>query len=143
MVKRTLVVLGILAMVIMVAGTAFGFGRQHDDCGKAYPLFVPVPCPPQVEYQQVIKTWSCKIEGPCPPPGIAACGDTKKKRGAGPLLKLAGGFGAPFDVLFGGTGAVYGCRPKRGGDAPSYGPVSGFVVSGPVAFCGMVFDTMW
>jgi hypothetical protein len=143
MVKRTLVVLGILAMTIMVAGTAFGFGRHHD-CGPAYPLFVATCCPPQVEYQQVIKTWSCKIEGPCPPPGIAA-GCCEKKRHRGALCDLVTAHGGLLDLIFGGRGGVYGCRPPRdqGPCGPNFGPLPRLVVAGPAAIGGWFFDTMW
>jgi len=148
MVRRTVVVLGILSLVL-VAATCFGFGRGG--CGvECKPLYVPVDCPPVCDSKMIIQKWSAKIEGPCPPP-MMACGDSGRRgrRGGDGLL---GGLGAaiasPFDVLFGGRG-VYGCKMRRGGDGPCgpfYGPLPKAVVAIPRLLAAPttgVFGVLW
>ena len=71
MVKRTLVVLGVLSLMLMAAGTssAFFVGWPGGDCGPSCkPMYLPVDCPTP-EFKTIVKTWQCKIEGPAP-----ACG---------------------------------------------------------------------
>ena len=69
MVKRTLVVLSVLSLTLMVAGTSFGFigGGCGAQCNNA-PLYVPVDCPDTGVSKTIVTTWECKIEGPCPAP---------------------------------------------------------------------------
>lgn len=114
MVKRTVVVLGILSLIVMAAGTAmaqlpaapcFGGGG----CEIAKPLYLPVDCPAPIQ-RTIKKTWECKIVGPCPPPsfGGGACGVGRDDR-VGLLLSLAQALGTPFDWVFAGFDGVYGC----------------------------------
>ncbi len=95
MVKRTLAVLGILAMTL-AAGTSFGFWNSWDCCGgpaDCKPLYLPVDCPtPPVK--TIVKTWAIKIEGPCPAPG-AMCGPVcGRERGPG-LCELITAIASP------------------------------------------------
>lgn len=150
MVRRTIVVLGILSLVL-VAATCFGFGRGG--CGiDSKPLYVPVDCPPVAESKMIIQKWSAKIEGPCPPVMPAVCSDDGRRgrRGGDGLL---GGLGAavagPFDLLFGGRG-VYGCKLRgRGADGPCgpfFGPLPKAVVAVPrlvAAPSTGVFGALW
>ena len=150
MVKRTAVVLGILALVSMGAGLtsaqAFGFGGAGapqswvsgfpGGRGECLPVFCPVPCPEYPLSKTIVKTWSCKIEGPCPPPGPPSMGCGGGERNGqllGSLLFLAGSVATPLDWLFGGTDGVYGCCPELGGCSgpcgPCYGPIPGVIAS--------------
>jgi hypothetical protein len=130
MVKRTAVVLGILALVTMGAAMtsaqAFGGGYAAQSWvngfpsgGNCLPVYCPVPCPEYPLSKTIVKTWSCKIEGPCPPPGPPS------------LLFLAGSVATPLDWLFGGTDGVYGCDSCplgcSGPCGPCYGPVPGLI----------------
>jgi hypothetical protein len=143
MVKRTLLVLGILSLVVMAAGTSFAFfggggacfsagGPWGPSCEAPKPLYVPVDCCPYPESTTIIKTWSAKIVGPCPPPAMACgtggCGETK---GIGLLGGLCASLISPCDILFGGCDGVYGCSPTLfGGDGPCgpcYGCLAGAV----------------
>ena len=110
MVKRTLVVLGILS-IMLTAGASFGGGCWTDSCGPCAPLFVPVPSP-EICPQRAVKVWEMCIIGPCPPPacGVPSCDTGKTQKG---LMSLCGVVASPCEVLFGGTGGVYGCLPKR------------------------------
>jgi hypothetical protein len=136
MVKRTLVVLAVLSAVLMMVGTSFGQCGGGGWCRTPVtcpPLYVPVDCCPYPESTTVIQKWSCKIEGPCPPPQ-AACG-TGRGRG-GSRLGLIGGLAAaiatPFDAIFGGPRGVYGCRLRGGGMCgPCRGPIPNAVVAIP------------
>ena len=67
MVKRTVAVLGILA-IALTAGTSFAFWNAWDSCGgpaDCKPLYLPVDCPTP-PMKTIVKTWAVKIEGPCP-----------------------------------------------------------------------------
>jgi hypothetical protein len=151
MVKRTLLVLSILALITMGAGMA---SAQNSIAGPGVaqswingfpsgpgcaPLFVPCECPEYPASRTIVKTWSCKIEGPCPPPGAPGMGCGSNERPGqllGSLLFLAGSVATPFDWLFGGTDGVYGCCPGIGCEGPcgpAYGPIPGFIAG--VASC--------
>ena len=114
MVKRTLVVLGVLSLMLVAAGTssAFSVGWPGGDCGPAMckPMYLPVDCP-RPEFRTIVKTWQCKIEGPAPACGPAACGpaDCGPKMTAGLCAAVANLLGLPFDALFGGCDGVYDC----------------------------------
>jgi len=146
MVKRTLVVLGVLSLIVVLAGTCFAF-RARVDC-MPLPLYVPVPCPPCPTSETVIQKWSCKVEGPCPAVVPAAgCGCCSGRRcRAGVLGPVFRGFGGVFDVLFGGRG-VYGCHRPRGGlCGPLYGPLPRALVGIPLFVAGPgcgVFGGLW
>ncbi len=117
MVKRTLVVLSVLSLTLMVAGTSFGFigGGCGTQCGA--PLYVPVDCPDMGVAKTIVKTWECKIEGPCPAP-MPACGSScKAEPRPGMLCSLLTAVAHPCEMLFGGFDGVYGCFPAlwRGG----------------------------
>jgi len=101
----------------------------------------------------IIQKWSAKIEGPCPPPMMAAAGCDYGRRGRRGGDGLLGGIGAamagPFDLLFGGRG-VYGCKlGRRGGGGPCgpfFGPIPGAVVAVPrwlAAPSVGVFGVLW
>ncbi len=110
MVKRTMVVLGILSLTVMVAGSAFAFcGSSCDD--KCLPLYVPVDVP-DTTAKTIVSTWECKIVGPCPAPTPPCCGPAKKGFNPGVLTSLATAIATPFDMLFGGFDGVYGCLPS-------------------------------
>lgn len=117
MVKRTAVVLGILSVMLM-AGTsnAFIIGQHVGDYAWEWefmrvPTFCPVPCPPDPCDEMIVKTWSLKVEGPCPPPcgpGVG-CGPWGKRYAFGWVGRMCGAIATPFDWLFGGIDGVYGC----------------------------------
>jgi len=158
MVKRTLVVLGILSLILVMAGTVFAFrggcGRAWDawDCAPP-PLFVPVDCPKYPVAKMIHTTWQCKIEGPCPArmPMVGCCG--RERRGIGLcnlLAPVAAIVGAPFDFLFGGPRGVHRCSTgRRGHDGPCgphYGPVPAFSVGAVKWLAGSgagLFTTPW
>lgn len=154
MVKRTFLVLGIFAALTMAVGVAHAqylaggatsgnwlagppvpssWVDPFPGCGGCLPLYVPCECPPYPESRTIVKTWSCKIEGPCPPPGAPSvcCGGTgRPNQVLGSLLFLASSIATPFDWLFGGTDGVYGCCPEMGcmgPCGPSYGPLPGAI----------------
>jgi hypothetical protein len=148
MVKRTLLVLSIVALLTMGAGMASAQmslggppvpqswvnGFPDGGCGMCPPLFVPAPCCEYPESKTIVKTWSCKIEGPCPPPGAPGgmCGGGQGRPGQllGSLCFLMGSIATPFDFLFGGFDGVYGCCPGIGCSGPCgpcYGPVPGAI----------------
>lgn len=126
MVKRTVVVLSILSLTVLAAGTAMAqlplfppmpcFGGS--DCMAPRPLYVPVDCPTPIQ-RTIKKTWECKIVGPCPPPSApgGACGVGRDDR-MGLLLSLATALGTPFDFAFGGFDGVYGCVDLGAGGGP-------------------------
>ena len=154
MVKRTLVVLGILALTL-AAGTCFAFWGAWDSCGgpaDCKPLYLPVDCPtPPVK--TIVSTWAIKIEGPCPAPG-PACGPAMCRDRRPGLCEIITAIATPFDWLFGGTDGVYGCFNGLGGCGadgpcgPCYGPL-GCALAGlptvlgtPLGAVG-VFGTWW
>jgi hypothetical protein len=157
MVKRTLVVLGILALTL-AAATSHGFWTQWPagGCGPTdcKPLYLPVDCPPVFEGKTIVKTWSFKSVGPCPAPGPAcgpaACG--KGGFGPGMLCSLATAIATPLDLLFGGCDGVYGCFPDFGGGCgaggacgPCFGPLTGAVAAIPMALGAptVMFGSLW
>jgi hypothetical protein len=154
MVKRTLLVLSILSLMVFAAGTSNAFWTggwgAADECVQK-PLFVPVDCPPFPEAKTIIKTWSVKIEGPCPAPGPIACGPAKKDGwGPGMLCAMAGVIATPFDFLFGGCDGVYGCFPGMGGGAdgdcgPCFGPIPRVLATVPMVLGAptVMFGALW
>ncbi len=157
MVKRTVAVLGILAMTL-AAGTCFAFWGAWDSCGgpaDCKPLYLPVDCPTP-PMKTIVKTWAIKIEGPCPAPG-PACGPVcGRERGLGlGICDLVTAIATPFDLLFGGCDGVYGCFSGLGGCGggdgpcgPCYGPLACALagvptVLGAAPIYGGVFGTWW
>jgi len=153
MVKRTVAVLGILA-IALTAGTSFAFWGAWDSCcgpTECKPLYLPVDCPtPPIK--TIVKTWAVKIEGPCPAPGVGCGPVCCDKRGPG-LCEALTALATPLDWLFGGCDGVYGCFGGLcgGGDGPCgpcYGPLGcalaglPVVLSAPV-FGGGLFGTWW
>jgi hypothetical protein len=146
MVKRTLVVLGVMCLVLASIGTASAqFGRFAGCMPPA--VFLPVPCPPGFTTETVVQKWSAKIEGPCPPPGMPACGVGRRIRRAGVLGPIFRGLANPFDVIFGGGGGVYGCRRNRDNPCgPLFGPVAQAFVAIPTAVAAPgvgMFGWLW
>ncbi len=155
MVKRTLVVLGVLSLMLMAVGTssAFFVGWPGGDCGVGCkPLYVPAECPTP-EFKTIVKTWQCKIVGPAPACGPACgpanCGPTVK---AGLCDAVANLLGLPFDALFGGCDGVYGCGLGGGGlfgedgpCGPCYGPLSCVLAGVPMALGApsVMFGALW
>lgn len=146
MVKRTLVVLGVLSLTLMVAGTSFGFmgGGCNSGCS---PLYVPVDCPDTVS-KTIVKTWEWKMEGPCPAPTPAGCGSSKRGCEPGMLCSLFTAMVHPCEVLFGGFDGVYGCFPAFGGGGSrcgSGGGLGGFFGSGATMLSGdsTIFGALW
>jgi hypothetical protein len=155
MVKRTVAVLGILAM-ILAAGTSFAFWNSWDGCcgpADCKPMYLPVDCPtPPVK--TIVKTWAVKIEGPCPAPG-AMCAPVCKERRGLDLCQIFTALASPVDMLFGGCDGVYGCLDGGlfggrgdGPCGPCYGPL-GCALAGlptvlgtPLGAVG-VFGTWW
>ncbi len=156
MVKRTLVVLSILSLMVLAATSSFAFmpGWSGSDCAAPAPCFVPVECCPYPTPTTIIKTWSCKIEGPCPAPG-PACGPSNCDTGlkGGLLCDMATAIASPFDLLFGGCDGVYGCFGGRGfggrgGDGPCgpcWGPVPSVLAGVPIALGSpmVMFGSLW
>lgn len=160
MVKRTLVVLGILSLTVLAAGSSFAFfgagatfgvgGAWGTTCEAPTPLYLPVDCFPYPESKTIIKTWSAKIVGPCPPPALACgtggCGD---KKVPGILGGLAATLVSPFDLLFGGFDGVYGCGPRLGLPSgpcgPGWGPLSGAVAAPLMVLASptTLFGALW
>lgn len=133
MVKRTFGVLGVLSLVLMMAGTSMAFLPGCPPLGGCFggeevcakPLYVPVPCPDVVQ-KTIVKKWEVKIVGPCPPPGGPACGTAKTAEDpCGMLMSLAQAIPTPFDCLFAGPDAVYGCLGGGDGGAPCGTPFGG------------------
>jgi len=163
MVKRTIVVLGILSLLVVGAGTSQAFiggpWGGGSGCDSAPPLYVPVPCPTYPDSKTIVKTWSCKIEGPCPPPfvgGAAGCGNGSDPYGpfsSYGAIGLRGGLVAalvtPFDMLFGGCDGVYGCtsmgKGNEGGCGPCFGPIPCVAggVAGFFAAPTVIFGALW
>ena len=164
MVKRTAVVLGILALITMGAGMASAqalslggppapqsWVNGFPDCGPGLPVFCPVPCPEYPLSKTIVKTWSCKIEGPCPPPGppsVCCGGSGRSGQLLGSLLFLATSVATPFDWLFGGCDGVYGCCPEIGCSGPCgpfYGPIPGVLAAAAnfVSPPSVMFGCFW
>jgi hypothetical protein len=153
MVKRTLVVLSVLSLMLMAAGTcsAFFVGWPDAACGGCKPLYLPADCP-SPEFKTIVKTWQCKIVGPCPAPG-PMCGpaDCGPKGTIGICDAVANLLGFPLDVLFGGCDGVYGCGLGGGlfgGDGPCgpcYGPVPCALAAVPMALGApsVMFGALW
>lgn len=146
MVKRTLIVLGVMCLMLASIGTSSAFFGRTPVCGPPPPLFLPVPCLPGFTTETVIQKWSAKIEGPCPPPGMPGCGSRRLIRRAGVLGPLFSGLATPFDVIFGGTG-VYGCRRNVDNPCgPLFGPIPQAFVALPVAIAAPgqgMFGWLW
>lgn len=159
MVKRTIVVLGILSLLVVGAGTSHAWiGGGWSDSICPPPLYVPVPCPAYPDSKIIKKTWSCKIEGPCPPPFPGAAGGGFGFGGDpyGPFstygrLGLRGGLVAalatPFDMLFGGFDGVYGCTMESGDGpcGPCFGPIPQVVGGIAMGFAAptVIFGGLW
>jgi len=152
MVKRTVVVLSVLSLMLMAVGTSSAFFvGWPGDCGVGCkPLYVPAECPTP-EFKTIVKTWQCKIVGPCPAPGPmcgpAACGP---KSTFGLCDAVANLLGFPFDALFNGVDGVYGCGPDLfgGGDGPCgpcYGPLSAALAAVPMTIGApsVMFGALW
>jgi hypothetical protein len=124
MVKRTGIVLGVLSLMLIMAGTSIAFGPCQGACfgGETFcappPMYLPVCCPEAI-HKTIIKKWEVKIVGPCPPPGPpAGCGNCNalgRNDTDGLLLSLAQAIPTPFDLLGSTCDAVYGCLPANGG----------------------------
>jgi len=152
MVKRTVAVLGILALMIAASGTSFAFygGVCGDDCAPK-PLFVPVECCPYPLPTTIIKTWAFKSEGPCPAPGPMVYGKDCGKSSMGPgfCSALANVIGFPLDILFNHCDSVYGCGPNFGGGdgpcGPCFGPIPAVLAAVPMVLGSptTLFDSFW
>jgi hypothetical protein len=160
MVKRTVVVLSILSLLLVAAGTHMAFAQTQigmlmgASVGNR-PLYVATECPPVEQYTTIVKKWQMKIEGPAP---LAACGSVGPARndflfgpGPGLLGGLAAALPTPMDWLFGG-GGVYGCTGGLGGTeidredcGPCFGPLPGAVAMVPkiLAAPTTVFGALW
>lgn len=155
MVKKISVFLGILSLTMVMAGGAFAFvggGCGWDGC-MPKPLFVPVDCPKYPTSTTIIKTWSAKIEGPCPAP-MPACGakdcDMWSLGRCGLFGGLAAAVATPFDFLFGGLDGVYGCMPDLLGSkcnpcGPAFGPVPAVLTALPMIMAAptTTFGMLW
>lgn len=122
MVKRTVGVLGVLSLVLMMAGTSMAFLPGPACFGgegmcAPPPMYVPVPCPEPIQ-KTIVKKWQVKIVGPCPPASGPACGNggVARRDVDGLLLSLAQAIPSPFDFLVSVDG-VYG--PLGGGGSGS------------------------
>jgi hypothetical protein len=161
MVKRTLVVLGILSL-LLTAGTSsayLGYGfpgaGAGADCGPCPPMYLPVDCPPYPVAKTIVKTWQCKIEGPCPAPApcAPACGtDSWGGMRPGMITSIANLLGMPFDLLFNHCDSVYGCFGGFGGFGggsgpcgPCFGPVPSIVAGVPMILGAptVMFGALW
>jgi hypothetical protein len=162
MVKRTIVVLGILSLLVVGVGTSHAWiGGGWGGCYTPPPLYTAVPCPVGPECNIIKKTWSCKIVGPCPPPfggapGYGARGGGFLDNPYGPFssygrIGLCGGIVAalatPFDMLFGGFDGVYGCTGGiEGGECgPCFGPVPQVAAGAAMFFAAptVMFGALW
>lgn len=154
MVKKISVFLGILSLTM--AGGAFAFfggGCGWDGCA-AKPLYVPVDCPKYPTSTTIIKTWSAKIEGPCPAP-MPMCGtkdcDMWGLDRTGLFGGLAAAIATPFDFLFGGIDGVYGCCPDLLGGGkcnpcgPFFGPIPSALTAIPMIMAAptTTFGMLW
>jgi hypothetical protein len=142
MVKRTVVVLSILALTL-TAGMALAGGCDY--VCETRPLFVPAPCPDMVP-QRMLKTWEAKIVTPlmCGPAGGPGCyGKIKYPWDKACLCNLCmklGALASPLDWLVSGTTGVYGCtdglfgKRNRCGMSGSAGPLTGLIGAVPTTF---------
>jgi hypothetical protein len=156
MVKRTLVVLAILSLMLAPAGMSFGqsllpsFGGWSAgwDAPTTDTMFVPVDCPPCPDWVPVVKEWKKTFSSAAPcgavyGPGVGSSSRDPWLRGAGIASLMT-----PFDALFGGMDAVYGCGIVSMGPAscgPCFGPLP-YVLSGPVRMMAaptLIFGTLW
>jgi hypothetical protein len=157
MVKRTVVVLSVLALMLMAVGTSSAFfvgWPGGGDCTVGCkPMYVPAECPTP-EFRTIVKTWKCKIVGPAPACGPAACGPAAcgPQMKAGLCAAVANVLGLPFDALFGGCDGVYDCGLGGGlfggGDGPCgpcYGPLSCVLAGVPMALGApsVMFGALW
>lgn len=139
MVKRTLVVLSIVSLMLMAAGSSFAFFGGicgFNACEPEKPIYLPVDCPPYCETRTIVKTWEAKVVGPAPCAApVAACGGDSCIPGIAGAWNKPGLFGGilaaiptPLDFLFGGFDGVYGCGPggcgAGGPCAPCGGPLA-------------------
>jgi len=149
MVKRTLIVLGLFSLILMSAGPSMAFlpGAPPAPCFGAElfqckPMFLPVDCPDSIP-RTIVKTWECKIVGPCPavtPACGTGCGPVGRDDRVGLLMSLANAVATPFDWVFGGLDGVYGCLPTTGGDAICGSSIPGPIPGAVAAFVG-IFST--
>jgi len=149
MVKRTVVVLGILSLMLMAAGSSFAFMGWGGGCGEpCSPLYVPADCPPVPGFKTIVKTWEAKVEGPCPAP-MGGCCPEKSSFNGGLLCQLATAIATPLDWVFGGIDGVYGCFGGLGGGdsacGPFLGPLPCAVAALPLALASptVMFETLW
>jgi hypothetical protein len=143
MVKRTMVVLGILSLTLMVVGGSFALASSCAD--KCLPLYVPVDVP-DTTAKTIVSTWECKIVGPCPAPTPPCCGPAKKGPNFGILTSLATAIATPFDMVFGGFDGVYGCLPNTGlGNGAFGGGLGGAFMAVPGMLSGetTIFGGLW
>jgi len=148
MVKRTLMVLGILMVVMVNTVGAQMLPSPWSGCdNKCAPCFVPVDCRIP-EPTTIIKTWSINIDGPCPAPGVA-CGKSCETRSCLDPCSLLTSIGCPIlDCLFGGWDGVYGCfGGSNCGSAcgPCFGPVPAAVAAVPMCLGArtVMFGCLW
>lgn len=162
MVKRTLIVLGMFGLILMAAGPSMAFLPLIPpapcfgaDLVQCRPMFLPVDCPEPIQ-RNIVKTWECKIVGPCPavtPPG-GGCGTglLGADDRVGLLTATATALATPFDWIFGGLDGVYGCMPTNGAGGmcgstipgPIPGAVAGFLsFFSPTATGGTFFGGLW
>ncbi len=163
MVKRTLAVFGILAVMLMAAGTSQAFigglsgmsgpgGGCGTACAQTGPLYVPADCPPGPTTRTIVKTWEANIVGPAPGPAPAGCGGGGVVPGpfdVGLLGGMAAAIATPFDLIFGGFDGVYGCGPRfgsmNGPCGPGFGPIPGVVAAVPTFLAAptTIFGQLW
>jgi len=151
MVKRTAWVLGVLSILIVVAGTCFAGGYSPVVGGTMFPSclpkFVPIEAP---EYcpATIIKKYEACITGPCPPVMPRYCGSSCGSTRLGLFGGLAAAIPMPVEWLFGGFGGVYGPTLDTMVDAPfgpAYGPVPGAVAAIPMMMASptTLFGELW
>jgi len=147
MVKRTLIVLGMFGLILMAAGPSMAFLQMFPpapcfgpDVFTCKPMYLPVDCPEPIQ-RNIVKTWECKIVGPCPAvmPAGGGCGTGVLGRDdrIGLLTSLATAIASPFDWVFGGMDGVYGCLPANGGDAMCGSSIPGPIPGAAAAFIGL------
>ena len=148
MVKRTLIVLGMFGLILMAAGPSMAFLPLFPpapcfggDVFTCKPMYLPVDCPEPIQ-RNIVKTWECKIVGPCPAvmPGGGGCGPGALGRDdrMGLLTATATALATPFDWLFGGFDGVYGCLEMSNG-----GGICGSAFPGPVPAVLGSFLNFW
>lgn len=145
MVKRTMVVLGILSLTLMVVGGSFAIAGSCGEPCKPLPLYVPVAVP-DTTAKTIVSTWECKIVGPCPAAAPVACCPSKPGMKPGMLTSLATAIATPFDMVFGGFDGVYGCMPNTGLGGGAFGGGLGgafMAVPGMLSGESTVFGALW